>query len=131
MMNDTISDMLTRIRNALMVNKSEVVLPYSNFKMNLAKLLHSEGWLKDIQVGEDKGFKNLTITLKYDQTGMPVISGLERVSKPGQRIYSSRKTLPRVLGGIGTTIVSTSKGLMTDKDARKEKIGGEVVCQIW
>ena len=131
MMNDTISDMLTRIRNALMVNKSEVVLPYSNFKMNLAKLLHSEGWLKDIQVGEDKGFKNLTITLKYDQTGMPVISGLERVSKPGQRIYSSRKTLPKVMGGIGTTIVSTSKGLMTDKDARKEKIGGEVVCQIW
>lgn len=131
MMNDTISDMLTRIRNALMVNKPEVVLPYSNFKMNLAKLLHTEGWLKDIQVGEENGFKNLTITLKYDATGQPVISGIQRVSKPGQRIYSSRKTLPRVMGGIGTTIVSTSKGLMTDKNARKEKIGGEVVCQIW
>ena len=131
MMNDTISDMLTRIRNALMVKKSEVVLPYSNFKMNLAKLLHSEGWLKDIQVTEDAGFKTLTLALKYDPTGQPVISGIERISKPGQRIYSSRKTLPKVLGGIGTTIVSTSKGLMTDKDARKEKIGGEVVCQIW
>jgi len=131
MMNDTISDMLTRVRNALMVKKSEVVLPYSNFKMSLAKLLETEGWLTKVEVKDSEGFKDMVISLKYDATGAPVISGLRRVSKPGQRIYSTKKTIPRVMGGIGTTIVSTSKGLMTDKDARKENIGGEVVCQIW
>jgi small subunit ribosomal protein S8 len=131
MMNDTISDMLTRVRNALMVKKSDVVLPYSNFKMSLAKLLESEGWLSKVEVKDSDGFKDMVIVLKYDTTGEPVISGLRRVSKPGQRIYSTKKTIPRVMGGIGTTIVSTSKGLMTDKDARKQNIGGEVVCQIW
>jgi small subunit ribosomal protein S8 len=128
---DTISDMLTRIRNALMIKKSEVVLPYSNFKHSLAKVLQTEGWLTKVETKENAGFKSLVLQLKYDQTGSPVISGIKRISKPGQRIYSSKAEIPKVLGGIGTTIVSTSKGLMTDKEARKNKVGGEIVCQIW
>ena len=130
-MNDTISDMLTRIRNALMSRKSEVVLPYSNFKHSLAKVLQTEGWLIKVETKEDAGFKNMVIELKYDMKGQPVISGIKRVSKPGQRLYSSSKEIPKVLGGMGTTIISTSKGLMTDKEARRQKVGGEIVCQIW
>lgn len=128
---DTISDMLTRIRNAALVKKTEVVLPYSKFKHNLAKLLASEGWVRTVAVKEDGKFKNLSIELKYTGNGLPVISGINRVSKPGQRIYSKNTEIPRSLGGVGTTIVSTSKGLMTDKLARKNKVGGEVICQIW
>lgn len=128
---DTISDMLTRIRNGLMAKKSDVVLPYSNFKHNLAKVLQAEGWIKTVEVKENEGFKSLELQLKYDSTGAPVISGIKRVSKPGQRIYSGRTEIPRVLGGMGTTIISTSKGLMTDKEAKTQKVGGEVVCQIW
>ena len=130
-MQDTISDMLTRIRNSLMAKKSEVVLPYSNFKHSLAKVLQTEGWLKNVEVKEAEGFKNLSLQLKYDPQGQPVITGIKRVSKPGQRIYSNRTAIPSVLGGMGTTVISTSKGLMTDKEARKLKVGGEIVCQIW
>ena len=130
-MNDTISDMLTRIRNALMARKPEVVLPYSNFKQSLAKVLQNEGWLRKMEIKEADGFKTLVLQLKYDDQGQPVISGIKRVSKPGQRIYSSRKEIPRVMGGMGTTIISTSKGLMTDKEARVQKVGGEIVCQVW
>jgi len=128
---DTISDMLTRIRNATMVKKTEVILPYSKFKHNLAKLLASEGWIRSVNIKEDGKFKNLSLELKYTGNGMPVISGITRVSKPGQRIYSRTSEIPRSLGGLGTTIVSTSKGLMTDKLARQNKVGGEVICQIW
>ena len=132
MMTDTISDMLTRIRNALMAKKSEVVLPYSNFKNNLAKVLQAEGWIAKVEVKEaPEEFKSLVLKLKYDAAGEPVISGIQRVSKPGQRIYSSTVAIPKVLGGMGTTIVSTSRGLMTDKEARKNKVGGEIVCQVW
>ncbi len=130
-MTDTISDMLTRIRNALMVQKSEVVLPYSNFKHNLAKVLQAEGWISKVETKDDDGMKNLVLSLKYDTKGQPMISGIKRVSKPGQRIYSGRTEIPKVLGGMGTTIISTSKGLMTDKEARKQKVGGEIVCQVW
>jgi small subunit ribosomal protein S8 len=130
-MTDTISDMLTRIRNGLMAHKSDVVMPYSVFKHNLAKVMETEGWIKKVEVKEADKIKSLALSLKYDSAGAPVITGLKRISKPGQRIYSSRKDLPRVLGGMGTTIVSTSKGLMTDKDARKLKVGGEIVCQVW
>jgi small subunit ribosomal protein S8 len=130
-MTDTISDMLTRIRNGLMAEKAEVVLPYSNFKHNLAKVLSNEGWIAKVEVKEEDKMKSLVLSLKYDPTGQPIISGIKRVSKPGQRIYSGRTEIPKVLGGIGTTIVSTSRGLMTDKEARKQKVGGEIVCQIW
>ena len=114
-----------------MVKKQEVVLPYSKFKHNLAKLLVSEGWLKSVDVKEDTGFKNLVLGLKYTDDGQPAISGLKRISKPGQRIYTSNTEIPRSLGGAGITVVSTSKGLMTDKVARTQHVGGEVVCQIW
>jgi small subunit ribosomal protein S8 len=130
-MTDPISDMLTRIRNALMVKKTDVSLPYSKFKHSLAKLLVSEGWLKSVDVKEDTGFKNLVLALKYEATGEPSISGLKRVSKPGQRIYSNQQEIPRALGGSGVTIVSTSRGLMTDRHARTQHVGGEVICQIW
>lgn len=141
MMSDTISDMLTRIRNGLMAKKPEVILPYSNFKASLAKVLAQEGWIAGVDTREIEGMsakgsatpggKSLVLKLKYDTTGQPVISGIKRVSKPGQRIYSNRAQIPRVFGGMGTTIISTSKGLMTDKQARSEKVGGEIVCQIW
>ena len=130
-MQDTISDMLSRIRNGLMAKKAEVVLPYSTFKHNLAKVLQTEGYIKNVEVEATENFKNLKLSLKYDETGNPVISGIKRVSKPGQRIYSNRITIPQVMGGLGTTIISTSKGLMTDKEARKNKVGGEIVCQVW
>ena len=130
-MNDTISDMLTRIRNALMSKKSEVVLPFSNFKNSLALVLQNEGYLLKVETKELEGFKHLVLRLKYDPQGQPIITGIQRISKPGQRIYSTRTEIPKVLGGIGTTIVSTSKGLMTDREARKNKVGGEIVCQIW
>lgn len=128
---DTISDMLTRIRNASAVKKTEVILPYSKFKHNLAKVLASEGWIKSVNVKEDDVFRMLTLGLKYTPEGLPMISGITRVSKPGQRIYSKNANIPRALGGVGTTIISTSKGLMTDKSARKNKVGGEVICQVW
>jgi small subunit ribosomal protein S8 len=131
MMTDTISDMLTRIRNSLMAKKSEVVLPYSNFKNNLANVLQAEGWITKVEVKDVDEMKSLVLQLKYDPTGQPVITGIKRISKPGQRIYSSQVLIPRVLGGMGTTIVSTSKGLMTDKQARQNKVGGEIVCQVW
>jgi small subunit ribosomal protein S8 len=130
-MTDTISDMLTRIRNALAAKKADVLMPYSKFKHNLAKVLMQEGWIANIEVKEEGRLKNLLVVLKYDDQGLPTISGLKRVSKPGQRIYADKTAIPKVLGGMGITIVSTSKGLMTDKVARKEKVGGEVICQIW
>jgi small subunit ribosomal protein S8 len=123
--------MLTRIRNALMVKKSDVSLPYSKFKHNLANLLVKEGWLKSVETKENEGFKVLVLELKFDATGEPTISGLKRISKPGQRIYSTQQEIPRALGGAGMTVVSTSKGLMTDKHARTQHVGGEIICQIW
>src|ERR1051325_11488064 len=107
---DTISDMLTRIRNASAVKKTEVVLPYSKFKHNLAKVLANEGWIKSVSVKDEGTLKALVLGLKYTAEGMPMISGINRVSKPGQRIYSKTAEIPRALGGVGTTIISTSKG---------------------
>jgi small subunit ribosomal protein S8 len=130
-MTDPISDMLTRIRNALMVKKPDVSLPYSKFKHALAKLLVSEGLLASGEVKEEAGLKYLVLGLKYGTEGEPVISGLKRISTPGQRIYTNQTAIPRALGGAGITVVSTSKGLMTDRNARKQRVGGEIICQIW
>lgn len=130
-MTDPISDMLTRIRNAISTRKAEVVVPYSKFKHNLAMVIQQEGWIKTLDVKEEGKFKQLVMQLKYDGDGEPVISGIKRVSTPGQRIYKGNSELPKVMGGMGTTIVSTSRGLMSDKVARKQKVGGEIVCQIW
>ncbi len=128
---DPIADMLTRIRNASMVSLAEVKMPSSKLKVELAKLLKSEGFIADFAVVEEDKFKVLTITLKYDAKNKPVISKLQRVSKPGLRTYSKAQNIPQVLGGLGVAIVSTSKGLMTDRKARKENIGGEVLCYVY
>lgn len=127
---DPISDMLTRIRNAYRAKKAEVAMPYSNFKNNLAAVLVKEGWIKAVQTKDQAGMKILVVELKYS-SGEPAIVDIQRVSKPGQRIYAKNTEIPKVMGGFGTTIVSTSKGLMTDKLARKQKLGGEVICQVW
>ena len=129
MFTDPIADMLTRIRNASRAQKSELVLPYSKFKANLAQVLLKEGFVGG--VNELTGdHKMLQINLKYS-AGESVIAGIKRVSKPGQRIYMPADKLPRTNSGFGVTVVSTSRGLMTDKEARKAKVGGEVVCQVW
>jgi len=130
---DPIADMLTRIRNANMVSLAEVDMPSSNLKVELAKLLKAEGYVEDYSVEEKEGssFKTLKITLKYDEKSKPVISNLKRVSKPGLRTYCKAKNMPQVLGGMGIAIVSTSKGLLTDRKARKENVGGEILCYVW
>ena len=130
---DPIADMLTRIRNANMVSLTEVEMPSSKLKVELAKLLKSEGYVEDYAVVEKEGsnFKTLKITLKYDEKSRPVISNLKRVSRPGLRNYCKAKNMPQVLGGMGIAIVSTSKGLLTDRKARKENVGGEILCYVW
>ena len=130
MFTDPIADMLTRIRNASAAQKAELVLPYSKFKANLAELLKKEGFVASVSELTSK-HKMLQISLKYDNDGQAVIAGIKRVSKPGQRIYLPVEKLPRTNSGYGVTVVSTSKGLMSDKEARKAKMGGEVVCQVW
>lgn len=128
---DPIADMLTRIRNANMVSHETVEMPSSKLKVELAKLLKAEGFITDYNVKEVGKFKVLEITLKYDEKRKPVISKLQRISKPGLRTYCKAKNLPKVLGGMGVAIVSTSKGLLSDRKARKENIGGEVLCYIY
>ena len=130
---DPIADMLTRIRNANMVSLTEVEMPSSKLKVELAKLLKSEGYVEDFAVIEKEGsvFKTLKITLKYDEKSKPVISNLKRVSRPGLRNYCKAKDIPQVLGGMGIAIISTSKGLLTDRKAKKENVGGEILCYVW
>lgn len=130
MYTDPISDMLTRIRNALAAGKQDLVLPYSKFKHSLATVLLEEGFLAGVNELPGR-IKMLQINLKYNPNGGPVISGIKRISTPGQRIYMPVTKIPRTNGGFGVTVVSTSKGLVTDKRARKDRIGGEVICQIW
>ena len=124
-MQDPISDMLTRIRNAQQAEHPDVAMPSSNLRVAVAKLLKDEGYVEDFSVANE-GFSTLTISLKYFQ-GKPVIESLQRVSKPGLRIYRNQQKLPRVKGGLGVAVVSTSKGIMTDRQARKEGLGGEVL----
>ncbi len=130
-MTDPIADMLTRIRNANQVSHSTVEMPSSKLKVQLAKVLKEEGFITDYEEKTVGKFKVLTITLKYDAKNKPIITKLERVSKPGLRNYSKAKNLPKVLGGMGIAIVSTSKGLLTDRKARKENLGGEVLCYVY
>ena len=128
---DPIADMLTRIRNANMVSHESVEMPSSKLKVELAKLLKSEGFIADYSEETKGKFKVLTITLKYDDKHKPVITKLQRVSKPGLKTYTKSKNIPQVLGGMGIAIISTSKGLLTDRKARKENLGGEVLCYVW
>ena len=129
--NDPIADMLTRIRNAQIAKHDVVVLPASNTKKAIAKILLAEGYVKSVDFIDEAPQGSIKITLKYVNGKQPVIAGLKRISKPGLRVYAKAEELPKVLGGLGIAIISTSKGLMTDKEARKEMIGGEVLAYIW
>ena len=129
--NDPIADMLTRIRNAQIARHDSVVIPASNIKKAIAKILLDEGYVKSVENMADGLQGSIKIGLKYQEKKQPVIVGLKRISKPGLRVYATCEELPKVLGGLGIAIVSTSKGLMTDKAARKENMGGEVLCYIW
>ncbi len=128
---DPIADMLTRIRNANTVSHEKIEMPSSKLKIELAKLLKEEGYITDYSTKQEEKFSFLTIVLKYDEKNKPVIINLKRVSRPGLRNYCKSKNLPQVFGGLGIAIISTSKGLMTDRKARKEKLGGEVLCYVW
>lgn len=128
---DPIADMLTRIRNANTVKHAGVAMPSSKLKLELAKLLKSEGYIVDFEEVENGKFKTLKIELKYTSADKPVISNLKRISKPGLRSYTKSKNIPQVFDGLGIAIVSTSKGLLTDRKARKENVGGEVLCYVW
>lgn len=129
--NDPIADMLTRIRNAQIAKHDSVTIPASNMKKAVAKILLDEGYVKSVENIADGLQGNIKITLKYMDKKQPVIVGLKRISKPGLRVYATCDDLPKVLGGLGIAIVSTSRGLMTDKKCRQENIGGEVLCYIW
>ena len=128
---DPIADMLTRIRNANMVSHETVEVPTSKLKVELAKLLTSEGFIADYKVDDSAKFSKIVITLKYDEKQKPIITNLQRVSTPGLKTYSKSKNLPKVLGGMGVAVISTSKGLMSDRKARKENLGGEILCYVW
>ncbi|RLB42700.1 MAG: 30S ribosomal protein S8 [Deltaproteobacteria bacterium] len=130
-MTDPIADMLTRIRNAQRAAHESVDIPSSKMKVNIAKVLKSEGYIKNFRVMPDGKQGILRIFLKYDEQGRPVIEGLKRISKPSRRVYAGYDEIPKVLNGFGISIVSTSKGIMADKKARKMKVGGEILCAVW
>lgn len=129
-MTDPIADLLTRIRNASAVRKPEVVLPFSKVKLKIAEILSASGYIGLVEQIKDKPFDQIKLQLKYSDK-KSVITKIYRVSKPGRRVYVTRENLPRVLNNLGVAIVSTSKGMMTNREARKEKLGGEVICEIY
>jgi len=128
---DPIADMLTRVRNAGLVRQTHVVMPSSRVKAEIARILKEEGFIRNYEIIQDGVQPTLRVWLKYTERKEPVISGLERVSRPGRRVYSGRRELPRVMSGLGTAIVSTPLGVMTDQQARRRHVGGEVLCRIW
>ncbi len=128
---DPIADMLTRIRNAIMVRHNFVLIPASGMKLSMARVLKGEGFINDYEVLKDKSHRVIKISLKYSDKNQPVLSGLERVSKPGLRVYVQQKEIPRVYGGMGIAIMSTPKGVMTGQQAWRQGIGGELLCYIW
>ena len=131
MLTDPIADMLSRIRNANKALQDTVTMPTSRAKAEIARLLKEEGYIRDYRVEKAGGYDNLVIELKYGRNRERVISGLKRVSKPGRRIYAGKDRLPRVLGGMGVAIMSTSSGLMTSRSAEEKGVGGEVICFVW
>jgi small subunit ribosomal protein S8 len=131
MVNDPIADMLTRIRNALMARHTQVLMPSSKLKMAIAKILREEGFIQDFDVSQQDKQAVLRIRLKYTDQRKPVLNGLQRVSTPGRRIYTGYRDVNWVQSGMGIAILTTPKGLMTDRKARRLKVGGEVLCQIW
>ena len=131
-MSDPIADMLTRIRNANISKHDTVDVPSSKMKLAIAEILKNEGYIKDFSVETVENFSTIHMTLKYGKDkNEKIITGLKRISKPGLRIYAGKDELPRVLGGLGIAIISTNKGILTDKEARKQQVGGEVLCFVW
>jgi len=128
---DPVADMLTRIRNAVMAKHDDAAMPVSRMRLYIAKILKQQGFIKDYEVTGNRPKRQLKIHLKYYEGGQPAIAGLERVSKPGLRVYSVSREIPRVFGGLGIAIVSTSKGVMTGQQAYRQGIGGEVLCFVW
>ena len=130
-MTDPIADMLTRIRNANQMRYKEVEVPASKLKLEIARILKEQGFISDFKVNKDAVQDMMVLNLKYGENKERVITGLKRISKPGLRVYAKSNEIPKVLNGLGIAIVSTSKGIMTDKEARKESLGGEVLAYIW
>lgn len=130
-MTDPIADFLTRIRNAARAKHNRVEIPASRVKGEIAKILLHQGYVKDVKLVDDEKQGLLRVYLKYDTENAPAIEGLKRVSKPGRRVYVKREDIPRVMGGYGIAVLSTSRGILTGTEARKEGVGGEFLCQIW
>lgn len=131
MVTDPIADMLTRLRNAITAKHESVIVPSSKEKEAIANILLDEGYIKSVETMTEKAVKSLKIGIKYDENGNSVIYGLKRISKPGLRIYATVDKLPKVIGGMGISIISTNKGILTDKQARELKVGGEVLAYVW
>lgn len=130
-MTDPIADMLTRIRNAIMASYDAVDIPVSKLRINIGKVLKSEGFIRNYKIISNREHGMIRIFLKYDENGESVITGLKRVSRPGRRVYTKSDRIPQVLDGYGINVLSTSKGIMTDRHARKLRVGGEILCSIW
>jgi len=131
MITDPIADMLTRIRNAQAVKKIEVLMPFSKLKFEIAKVLKHEDYIDSFEKVEQQKFPQIKINLKYKEDKQPAIAHIQRISKPGQRVYISKNKMPRILNNLGIAIISTSSGLMTNKEAKKKGVGGEIICEIW
>ena len=129
--NDPLGDMVTRLRNGSQAKKDKIVLPHSKIKLEVAKVLKEEGFITDYVHHDKKPQGEITLVLKYGAEREPAITGIRRVSKPGLRRYSNSREIPRVLGGMGISVLSTNQGLLTDREARKRRVGGEVLCQVW
>ena len=131
MMTDPIADMLTRIRNSALARHERAEMPHSNLKEHLAGVLKGEGFIDDVRVSEGEGPKTLTLVLRYGRDRQSAIDGVRRISAPGRRVYVRHDHIPRVRSGMGVSILSTSRGVMTDKEARRQRIGGELLCEVW
>ena len=131
MMTDPIADMLSRIRNGALARHDRVDLPHSKLKENIGYVLKSEGFLDDVRVSDGEGLRTLTLVLRYGRERQSAIDGIRRVSTPGRRVYVRFDRIPRVRSGMGVSILSTSRGVMTDRDARKNRVGGELLCEVW
>lgn len=128
---DSIADMLTRIRNASLARHEHVTLPASKLKLEIAKVLKAQGYIQKYDLIDDRRHGQIRIHLRYQPSGDPVITGLRRISRPGLRVYVDAKQIPRVLGGLGVAVLSTSQGVLADREARRRKVGGEVLCHVW
>jgi small subunit ribosomal protein S8 len=131
MLSDPIADMLTRVRNAIRARHPKVDVPSSKLKVEIARILKEEGYIANFKVAEEGVKKTIKIYLKYSPDNQPIISAIERVSRPGCRVYVGRQEIPRVLGGLGINILTTARGVMTGRDAHREKVGGEILCRVW